>query len=138
MYGILWYFQVFYYIYAIIGMEIFSGKLDYFRYETNVTDETHFCGNPALNGTFFYMFHYCSNNFNDILKAFVVLFELTVVNQWHDILSVFLFNICTLYTGSGCGHNRYCGRWIYILLMKSVLITANILLVWFPLVLRCI
>lgn len=26
---------------------------------------------------------YCSNNFNDIFHAFVVLFELLVVNQWH-------------------------------------------------------
>lgn len=68
-------------------MEIFSGKFDFYGYEENeATEEKHFCGNPALNGTFFFKFHYCNNNFNDFLKALVLLFELTVVNQWHDIL----------------------------------------------------
>ncbi|CAC5394144.1 TPCN3 [Mytilus coruscus] len=60
---------VFYYMFAIIGMEIFSGKFDYYGYETNVTDESHFCGNPKLNGTAFFKFQYCNNNFNDFLKS---------------------------------------------------------------------
>ncbi|XP_070577948.1 two pore calcium channel protein 1-like isoform X2 [Ptychodera flava] len=30
---------------------------------------------------------YCNNNFNDILRSFVLLFELTVVNQWHVLAS---------------------------------------------------
>lgn len=81
---------VFYYIFAIIGMEIFSGKFDYYGYETEEGDESHFCGNPKLNGTAFFKFQYCNNNFNDFLKSLVILFELTVVNQWHVIASGFV------------------------------------------------
>lgn len=81
-------------------MEIFSGKFDYYGYETEEGDESHFCGNPKLNGTAFFKFQYCNNNFNDFLKSLVILFELTVVNQWHDILSsyscFYLLLFCTL------------------------------------------
>lgn len=77
--------QVFYYIFAIIGMEIFQNLIHYYDYYKE--DSPPFCGNSALNGTQFYKFHYCNNNFNDLLRSLVVLVELTVVNQWHDILS---------------------------------------------------
>lgn len=80
-------FQVFYYFYAIIGMEIFNNKIQYFGYNESMQLENHrYCGNPALKGSLFYKSQYCSNNFNDLLKSIVLLFELTVVNQWHDIL----------------------------------------------------
>jgi hypothetical protein len=35
------------------------------------------------------MKRYCNNNFNDIFHAMVLLFELMVVNQWHDILCIY-------------------------------------------------
>ncbi|KAL7637747.1 UNVERIFIED_CONTAM: hypothetical protein RMT77_011356 [Armadillidium vulgare] len=70
-----------YYVFAIIGIEIFSGKIQYLGYDTE-----NFCGNEKLNGSDFWMEKYCNNNFNDLIHAFIVLFELTVVNQWHDIL----------------------------------------------------
>ncbi|KAL3872621.1 hypothetical protein ACJMK2_035836 [Sinanodonta woodiana] len=76
---------VLYYIYAIIGMEVFHGLINYYGYG-NVSSSQMFCGNPALNESLFYKSSYCNNNFNDILKSFVVLFSLTVVNQWQDIL----------------------------------------------------
>lgn len=44
-----------------------------------------YCGNFRLKDSKFYESHYCSNNFNDIASAFVTLFELMVVNQWHVI-----------------------------------------------------
>lgn len=79
--------QVFYYFFAIIGMESFQGLITYYGYnETTKKTEQLWCGNAALQNTTFYRLHYCSNNFNDILKSFVLLFELMVVNQWHDIL----------------------------------------------------
>jgi len=81
---------VLYYMFAIVGMEIFHGLVNYYGYN-NTNPSQQFCGNPKLNGTAFYHFHYCNNNFNDILRAFVVLTELTVVNQWHVISSGFVF-----------------------------------------------
>lgn len=79
---------VFYYIFAIIGMEIFQNLIHYYDYYKE--DSPPFCGNSALNGTQFYKFHYCNNNFNDLLRSLVVLVELTVVNQWHVLASGFV------------------------------------------------
>lgn len=78
-------FQVFYYAFAIVGMEIFQGMITYYGYNTTNASLL-FCGNPLLNGSDFFAERYCGNNFNNIVNALVVLFELTVVNQWHDIL----------------------------------------------------
>merc|ERR1712241_254791 len=36
---------------------------------------------------------YCKNNFNDIGSAFIVLFELLVVNQWHVIAEGYVLAI---------------------------------------------
>lgn len=85
-------------------MELFHSKIDYFGYE-NITNPAHlYCGNALLNGSLFYQSQYCSNNFNNILNTLVVLFELMVVNQWHDILFPFSFSciscvliICVIY-----------------------------------------
>lgn len=72
-------------MFAIVGMELFHGLISFHGYnETEKSDM--FCGNPKLEGSAFYRNHYCNNNFNDILRSFVLLFELTVVNQWQDIL----------------------------------------------------
>ena len=80
-------FQITYYFFAIIGMELFGGLITFY----GIDAKTHpFCGNPALNNTYFSTFHYCNNNFNDFLRSLVVLFELMVVNQWHDILYLYI------------------------------------------------
>lgn len=81
---------VLYYMFAIVGMEIFHGRITYHGYQ-ETTDSDKFCGNPALNNTAFYHNHYCNNNFNDVLRSLVLLFELTVVNQWHVLSSGFVF-----------------------------------------------
>ncbi|KAH3852239.1 two pore calcium channel protein 1-like isoform X1 [Dreissena polymorpha] len=81
---------VLYYMFAIVGMEIFHGLVQFYGYNESDPSQM-FCGNPKLNGTAFYYNHYCNNNFNDILHSIVVLFELTVVNQWHVISSGFIF-----------------------------------------------
>uniref|UniRef100_A0A5F9C7K4 Two pore channel 3 n=1 Tax=Oryctolagus cuniculus TaxID=9986 RepID=A0A5F9C7K4_RABIT len=47
------------------------------------------CGNPALRGSAFARARYCKNNFNDLASAFLLLTELTVVNQWHVIAGGF-------------------------------------------------
>lgn len=83
----MYFFQVVYYVFAIIGMELFGNKIKYYGYD-NLSNPSHlYCGNTLLNGSTFYESQYCGNNFNNVLNTFVVLFELMVVNQWHDILS---------------------------------------------------
>ena len=76
---------VFYYFFAIIGMEIFHDKFRYTGYDKLPNSQDWYCGNYFLKNTTFYKDHYCSNNFNNILYSFATLFELMVVNQWHVI-----------------------------------------------------
>lgn len=74
-------------MFAIIGMEVFQGKIQFFA--AGSTDPHALeCGNLALKDSTFARAKYCKNNFNDIASSFIVLMELTVVNQWHDILSI--------------------------------------------------
>lgn len=75
---------IFYYSFAIVGMELFADKVfpnccntstvaDSYR-QINVTH-----GNTTvLEEGYYYL-----NNFNNILRSFVTLFELTVVNNWY-------------------------------------------------------
>ncbi|XP_068682209.1 two pore calcium channel protein 1-like isoform X2 [Montipora foliosa] len=83
---------VLYYIYAIVGMEVFGNLIktegSYPSVNGNETDGgnlTEFCGNIKLKDSDFYADRYCNNNFNNILRSFKVLFDLMVVNQWHII-----------------------------------------------------
>ncbi|NXE05052.1 TPC1 protein, partial [Lophotis ruficrista] len=78
--------QVVYCVFAIIGMELFHGKIQFFPANSNAPHAPE-CGNPALKDSLFARAKYCKNNFNNFASSFVVLMELTVVNQWHDILS---------------------------------------------------
>merc|ERR550532_2282962 len=70
-------------------MESFGGKIRYFGYR-DLNETTMFCGNPKLNGSEFFNRRYCGNNFNSLFHAFVVLFELMVVNQWHVLSEGFV------------------------------------------------
>ncbi|NXI44686.1 TPC2 protein, partial [Galbula dea] len=78
---------VVYCVFAIIGMELFHGKIQFFPANANVPHALE-CGNPALKDSLFARGKYCKNNFNNFASSFIVLMELTVVNQWHDILSL--------------------------------------------------
>ncbi|WAR18392.1 TPC1-like protein [Mya arenaria] len=69
---------VLYYMFAIVGMEIFHGQIKFYGYNES-SPEQQFCGNPKLNESVFYRNHYCNNNFNDIIRSIVLLFELTVL-----------------------------------------------------------
>ncbi|NWI49697.1 TPC1 protein, partial [Calyptomena viridis] len=77
--------QVVYCVFAIIGMELFHGKIQFFPAGSNAPHALE-CGNPALKDSLFARGKYCKNNFNNFASSFIVLMELTVVNQWHDIL----------------------------------------------------
>nr|XP_055039515.1 two pore segment channel 3 [Misgurnus anguillicaudatus] len=79
---------VVYYVFAMVGMEIFKGKIQYFEPNSTRPDQE-YCGNPLLKGTTFAKLNYCKNNFNNVVSSFIVLLELTVVNQWHVVTSGF-------------------------------------------------
>ena len=69
--------------FAIVGMESFQGLIaDDHRYDDPTRRN---CRNKLLLGEDFAVANYCKNNFNDFIHAFITLFELTVVNQWHII-----------------------------------------------------
>ncbi|KAJ7404829.1 two pore calcium channel protein 1-like protein [Willisornis vidua] len=76
---------VVYCVFAIIGMELFHGKIQFFPAGSDAPHALE-CGNPALKDSLFARGKYCKNNFNNFASSFIVLMELTVVNQWHDIL----------------------------------------------------
>ncbi|BFZ06995.1 hypothetical protein BsWGS_10034 [Bradybaena similaris] len=80
---------IFYYFFALIGIEVFGGYIHYYGSD-NEANTTLFCGNVLLNNSDFYKFHYCKNNFNNFAQAMMVMFELTLVNQWHAIASGFV------------------------------------------------
>ncbi|XP_018120624.1 two pore calcium channel protein 1 isoform X1 [Xenopus laevis] len=77
-----------YYVFAIVGMEIFSGKIRFFP-ENSTDPYAQECGTSALKDSAFAKSKYCKNNFNDLGSAFIVLVELTVVNQWHVLANGF-------------------------------------------------
>ncbi|XP_052424615.1 two pore segment channel 3 [Carassius gibelio] len=79
---------VVYYIFGIIGMELFKGKVQFFE-PNSTSPDREYCGNPLLKGTNFAKHNYCKNNFNNVVSSFIVLVELTVVNQWHVLTSGF-------------------------------------------------
>ncbi|XP_024146035.1 two pore segment channel 3 isoform X2 [Oryzias melastigma] len=79
---------VVYYIFAVLGMEIFKDKVKFFDDPSD--PDKQYCGNPLLKGTAFANLNYCKNNFNNVVSSFVLLVELTVVNQWHVLSSGFV------------------------------------------------
>ena len=78
---------VFYYFFAIIGMEIFGGLV---KFNSNGSETIKYCGNPQLQNSDFVKDGYCQNNFNDLYSSLVTLFELMTVNQWHVITKGFV------------------------------------------------
>ncbi len=60
-------FSIFY-IYSVIGIAIFGGKVDFDSEAIRNNDST-----PDI---------WALNNFNDFTNAYLVLFELTIVNNW--------------------------------------------------------
>ncbi|XP_078680096.1 two pore calcium channel protein 1-like [Branchiostoma floridae x Branchiostoma belcheri] len=95
---------IFYFFFSIIGMEAFNGLplanccngtslADYYRNDSN---------SPQ-----FYL-----NNFDDILRSGVTLFELTVVNNWYIIMN---------------GHVAVTTKWTYLYFMLFYIVTMVVL-----------
>ncbi|CAF0966269.1 unnamed protein product [Adineta steineri] len=76
-----------YYIFAMIGMEIFQYRISYIDANTTLALA---CNDTRLINSEFARSQYCRNNFNDYFSSLIVLFELTVVNQWHVLASGFV------------------------------------------------
>merc|ERR1719193_515986 len=90
---------VFFYFFAVIGIESFYGMITFYGYDEAQLDvDKLYCGNENLQDSEFYRLQYCKNNFNDILHAFVTLFELLVVNQWHVIAEGFQLAVGSKWT----------------------------------------
>lgn len=92
-----------YYVYAIIGMEIFLN-----------TDLRNCCKNSSVEDSFAYDFnstnknqYYYMNNFDNILVSGVTLFELTVVNNWFIIME---------------GYAKHVGEWTRLYFMSFYIV----------------
>lgn len=86
---------LFYYLYALIGMAILSHTIREHRISAENYQYWPGCNNsaPRMNTSDFYNLGYCSVNFNNILRAYGVLFIVTVVNQWHAVTDGFAFAV---------------------------------------------
>ncbi|XP_075754325.1 two pore channel protein 1 isoform X2 [Pelodiscus sinensis] len=78
---------IFYYSFAIVGMEVFSGVV----YPnccnmSTVADAYRWVNHTVGNKTVVEEGYYYLNNFDNILNSFVTLFEFTVVNDWYIIM----------------------------------------------------
>ncbi|CAB3981741.1 two pore calcium channel 1 isoform X2 [Paramuricea clavata] len=69
---------LFYYFFAIIGIEAFAG-----------IELKSCCRNFSIQDEYEEDGYYYLNNFNDFFHSYVTLFELTVVNNWHVIMEGF-------------------------------------------------
>uniref|UniRef100_A0A8C0PIA0 Two pore segment channel 1 n=1 Tax=Canis lupus familiaris TaxID=9615 RepID=A0A8C0PIA0_CANLF len=78
---------IFYYSFAIVGMEFFCGILYPNCCNTStVSDAYRWLNHTVGNRTVVDEGYYYLNNFDNILNSFVTLFELTVVNNWYIIM----------------------------------------------------
>ncbi|KAM8865588.1 two pore channel protein 1 isoform 3-T3 [Synchiropus picturatus] len=75
---------IFYYSFAIVGMEFFADVVFPNCCNTSTVADSYRQGNVTIgNTTVLAEGYYYLNNFNNILRSFVTLFELTVVNNWY-------------------------------------------------------
>ncbi|XP_062446456.1 two pore channel protein 1 isoform X1 [Rhea pennata] len=78
---------IFYYCFAIVGMEFFAGVVYPNCCNTStVADSYRWVNHTIGNKTVVEEGYYYLNNFDNILNSFVTLFELTVVNDWYIIM----------------------------------------------------
>ncbi|KAG8504651.1 Two pore calcium channel protein 1, partial [Galemys pyrenaicus] len=78
---------IFYYSFAIVGMEFFCGILyPNCCNSSTVADAYRWLNRTVGNKTVVEEGYYYLNNFDNILNSFVTLFELTVVNNWYIIM----------------------------------------------------
>ncbi|NXH48335.1 TPC1 protein, partial [Dicaeum eximium] len=115
--------QVVYCVFAIIGMELFHGKIQYFPANSNAPHALE-CGNPALKDSLFARGNYCKNNFNDFTSSFIVLMELTVL-----LLSSFPLTLTLLFANGFANVTAQPAKLYFIAFhIVMVIIVVNIFL----------
>ncbi|KAJ8346886.1 hypothetical protein SKAU_G00282870 [Synaphobranchus kaupii] len=78
---------IFYYSFAIVGMEFFANVIYPNCCKNGTVAESYRQNSITVgNHTVLDEGYYYLNNFNDILSTFVTLFELTVINNWYIIM----------------------------------------------------
>ncbi|ESO84123.1 hypothetical protein LOTGIDRAFT_229618 [Lottia gigantea] len=73
---------VFYYSFAIVGMELFHDVIIYQGNQTNGSEIVYECGT-------YQQLNYWANNFDDFAASLVVLWDIMVVNNWHVFLEAY-------------------------------------------------
>nr|XP_054774859.1 two pore channel protein 2-like [Lytechinus pictus] len=98
---------VIYYVFAILGMEIFR---DQSPQPPNITDITQIpkCGT-------YEQLNYYANNFDDFASAIVVLWDIMVVNNWHVFLAAYSQTV-----------NRWSQMYFIAWYFTSVLVCLNV------------
>ncbi|XP_052766149.1 uncharacterized protein LOC128207337 [Mya arenaria] len=83
---------IIFYIFAIIGLELFKGRIKTFNsIPTNTTDPSLlYCGNEVLKDSAFHESNYCYLNFNDIGSATLVLCTILFDNNWDIVTNGFV------------------------------------------------
>ncbi|KAF5394769.1 Two pore calcium channel protein 1 [Paragonimus heterotremus] len=106
---------ILYYIYACLGMEVFS--YFYEPPEDHNYTRHNSCHAAALRNTDFARWHYCLFNFNSITESYIMLFVITVGNNWQVLAD---------------GITRVTSRWarMFFLLIHwtCVLLVLNVIL----------
>ncbi|XP_072443460.1 two pore channel protein 1 isoform X2 [Chiloscyllium punctatum] len=75
--------MIFYYSFAIVGMEFFGDVLYPNCCNNSMVADFYRWKNQTIGDRTVIQGYYSLNNFNNILNSFVTLFELTVVNNWY-------------------------------------------------------
>ncbi|XP_078277857.1 two pore channel protein 1 isoform X2 [Rhinoraja longicauda] len=78
--------MIFYYSFAIVGMEFFGDVLYPNCCNNSMVADSYRWINRTIGDRTVIQGYYSLNNFNNILNSFVTLFELTVVNNWYIIM----------------------------------------------------
>ncbi|KAH3844387.1 hypothetical protein DPMN_086645 [Dreissena polymorpha] len=77
---------IFVYIFNVIGMELFKGRIQSENNEPENKSENLFCGTKELENSEFASASYCDLNFNDFISSTFVLATMLFENNWHRIL----------------------------------------------------
>ncbi|KAG7161737.1 Two pore calcium channel protein 1-like 2 [Homarus americanus] len=85
--------MVFYYMFAMVGMESFQGLVKFTGYDIDGGSDL-FCSNKKLEDSDFWNEHYCNNNFNDCLL--IAYGYAAVTNPWARLYFLFFHLICVI------------------------------------------
>ncbi|XP_052241864.1 two pore channel protein 2-like isoform X2 [Dreissena polymorpha] len=89
---------VIYYFFAMLGMELFQGKITYAPVN-NTGGNSSILSNPTMECGSYEQLNYWANNFDDFAASIVVLWDIMVLNNWQ----VFMY-----------AYGKYTTKWSYL------------------------